>query len=403
MKPRERMLAISIGGLVGIGILWYGVSSLQASWAKLDAQLKSKEQTLQQKQNVVRNGQKAAKKLAAFEMRGLPSNVEKGQSLYQKWLLDLVQKHGLRDSSVTAVSRMNARGVYQQIAFAVKGQADLQQVTKLLYDFYAVDHLHRIRRLRLKPRETSTDLDVDLLVEVLALPGSPDRNDLVGQPSTDRLQFGDMDDYVKAIASRNFFGPPHQPPTVTTSAKSKYYIGDAVVFGVRGEDPEKTPVSFVMEKATFEGAKLDPKNGDFRWEPKEKGTYEFTVRVTDTGMPAKSVSKTIKFEVTDPPPKQEPVAVKPPPPPPPFDTAKHTFLTGVVGADDQSEAWLQVRTTGQMLKLRTGEKFDVGTLKGKIHFIGEQEIQIETTDGKRLLVYIGECLRDGLPLPPDGI
>ena len=93
----------------------------------------------------------------------------------------------------------------------------------------------------------------------------------------------------------------------------------------------------------------------------------------------------------------------PPPPPPPFDTAKHTFLTGVVGADDQSEAWLQVRTTGQMLKLRTGEKFDVGTLKGKIHFIGEQEIQIETTDGKRLLVYIGECLRDGLPLPPDGI
>ncbi len=402
MKPRERMLAMTVGGMAALGVLWYGYSSLQEGLTKRQNELNGLEQQLEAKSRIVRNGQRAAKHLADLEMRALPANVEKGQSLYQKWLLDLVQKHGVSDSSVTAVAKLNARGVYQQLSFAVKGQGDLVQVTKLLYDFYAVDHLHRIRRIRLKPRANSTDLDIDLLVEVLSLPGSPDRNDMQGQPS-DRLAQDNVDDYVTAIASRNFFGPPHKPPTISSSARSKYYIGDAVVFGVRGEDPEKTPIVYSLEKAAMDGVTLNPKNGDFRWEPKDKGTYEVTVRATDTGMPAKSVTKTIKFEVTDPPPKEVRVEGPKPIPPPPFDTAKFTYLTGVVGTEDQSEAWLQIRTTGQMLKLRTGEKFDVGTLKGTIIHIGEQEIQVETSDGKRLLIYIGESLRDALPLPGDGV
>ena len=58
----------------------------------------------------------------SFDPAALPANVEKGQSLYQKWLLDLVQKHGVSDSSVTAVAKLNARGVYQQLSFAVANE-----------------------------------------------------------------------------------------------------------------------------------------------------------------------------------------------------------------------------------------------------------------------------------------
>ncbi|HTN75304.1 MAG TPA: cadherin repeat domain-containing protein, partial [Pirellulaceae bacterium] len=409
MKPRERNLAMAVAVLVGGLVLWYGYGSIQAGVAKRQTELENLERQVAAKNKIISDGQRAAKKLASYDQRALPSNAERAQSLYQTWLFEQVQKHGLRDSSVTAVGRTNGRGVYTQISFAVKGQANLVQVVKLLYDFYAVDHLHRIRRLRLKPVEGTTTLDVDLLVEVLSLPNAQERNNLTGQPSN-RLAHGTMDDYVAMIASRNFFAPPHKSPSLVTTARSSYPIGDAVSFSVRGEDPEKTAVTYAIEQAELEGARIDPKSGDFRWTPSEKGTYEVTLRVTDSGMPAKSATKVVKFSVVDPPPKVVSIPTPPAPKPPAFDTAKFTYLTGIIGTADstdgtenESEAWLQIRTTGQMLKLHVGDKFDVGTLQGTIREIGAQEIQVETADGKRLLISIGENLREGLPLPEGDI
>lgn len=403
MSQRERILAAAVGGLVVILVLWFGYSSISSGLATRQAELERLQKQLSSKQRIVADGQRAAKKLAAYEQRALPSNIEKAQALYQTWLLDQVQKHGLRDAKVAAISRQNGRGVYQLMAFSVKGQANLIQVAKLLYDFHAVDHLHRIRRLRLKPIEGTTDIDVDMMVESLSMPGALDRGNLKGQPSN-RLVHGDVDAYVKMIATRNFFAPPHLPPSLTVGNKSSYSRGETVQFSARGEDPEKTPVTYSIAKTNLEDARIDPKTGEFRWNAKENGEgYEVTIVATDGGMPAKSTTKTVKFAVKDPPPRPAPVATAPPPPK--FDTAKFTFLTGVIGTDveGESEAWLQVRTTGQMLKLRAGADFDVGSLQGKIVHIGEQEIEIETADGKRLVVYVGENLRDALPAPTDGV
>lgn len=399
MNRRERTLAIAVGSLGALFALWYGFEWFQSSLNTRQTQLETVQKKLNDAKRTVRKGQQAAQKLVRFEQQSLPSNLERSQSLYQKWLLDLVQRHQLADSTVNATAGRVSKGVYHQFTFSVKGRASLAQVTRIMHDFYAVDRLHRIRRLRLKPVPDSTDVDVDLLVEVLALATAPDATELKHVPSQ-RLQHGSSDDYVKALTERNFFGPPHQAPTIANTASSKYELGKMVSFSVKGNDPEKRPVSYTIDKSNISGGELDPKLGTFIWKPTEKGDYEMTVRVTDGGVPPKSVTQTIKFAVVDPPP---PEVVVERPPPPKFDNAKYTYLSAVLDVDGQPEAWLIVRTTGQTLKLQPGEKFDVGTLQGTILEISGQEIEIETADGQRSLISIGQTLRDGLVLPPGDI
>lgn len=95
-----------------------------------------------------------------------------------------------------------------------------------------------------------------------------------------------------------------------------------------------------------------------------------------------------------PPPPKPVVTVKPTPPPPPkpkFDEAKYTFLTSVVSVDGAPQAWLTVRPTKQLLKLRAGDAIQVGQFDGKLVRIGRTEIEVEQA-GKRRKVALGKSL-----------
>lgn len=400
MNQREKLLAGAVGGLLALFAVWYVFDAVQSRLTARETELEGLQRKINERELIVRRGQIATKKLVQFEQQSLPGNIERAQSLYQKWLLDLLQKHKIAEGNVTAVGGGRiSKGVYQQLTFAVKGRGDLAKVTRLLHDFYSVDRLHRLRRVGLKPLEDSTDIDIDLNVEVLAMLSAPNLKELKNSPS-ERLQYGDADAYAKAILERNFFGPPHLPPRVTSTARSTYPIGSSVSFSVRGEDPEKRAVTYSLEKASFDGGTLDEKTGAFTWKPETKGSYELTIRATDAGVPAKSTTHTVKFAIVDPPPPREPEKIVEKPK---FDTAKFTYLTAVLDVGGQPEAWLLVRTTGQTLKLQVGEKFDVGTMQGVIRRIGEQDVEVETADGKRWLISIGENLREGFALPAGDI
>jgi hypothetical protein len=396
MTSRERTLAGAIGVILGAGALWYAFDTYQKAITLREDALRKVQRDVDSRKLIVRQGQIAAKKLVKFEQQSLPSNL--GSSLYLNWLLDLVQRHGISDSNVTPISGRSSKGVYQQFNYSLKGRATLEQTTRLLHEFYSVDRLHRVRKLTLKPGDDG-ELNLDMAIEVLALTSAPDTKELKSAPS-DRLKHGPVNDYIKAITQRNLFGPPHRPPSITTTARSNYYIGSSVSFSVKGSDPEKRPVSYALEDQSFEGGKFDPKTGEFSWKPDEKGEYEITVRATDAGTPPKSAKQTIKFAVVDPPPEKPPekVVAKPK-----FDTAKYTYLTAVIEVDGRPEAWLVVRTTGETLKLQPGEKFTAGTFKGTITEISEQDIKVETSDGEVLLISIGENLREGFMLPAGDI
>jgi hypothetical protein len=95
--------------------------------------------------------------------------------------------------------------------------------------------------------------------------------------------------------------------------------------------------------------------------------------------------------VPPPPPRPPERVVEAPPPPPRFDESKHTVLTSIIQVGPASEAWLNVRPTQQLLKLREGDGIEVGAFKGTIVRIGDKEIEIDR-EGKRVVVALGAAL-----------
>ena len=149
-----------------------------------------------------------------------------------------------------------------------------------------------------------------------------------------------------------------------------------------------------MVKSGATDARLDSSSGRLSWTPRSKGKYEFTVRATDDGWPAKSSKDEVLVVMVDDPP--------PPPPEPPrklaFDDAKFTVLSAVIDTSGTGQIWLNVRPKGQMLKLGVGDKFEVGSIKGTITSIGDGDFTFES-DGKERKLTKGGILGEAASVP----
>jgi len=80
------------------------------------------------------------------------------------------------------------------------------------------------------------------------------------------------------------------------------------------------------------------------------------------------------YEPPLPPEPKKPVVVEKKPEP--FDPSKYAVITGIVREDDVPLVFVSCRTTGEKLRLRSGEKFKVGDLAGTIGRIGDREVEI---------------------------
>lgn len=96
-----------------------------------------------------------------------------------------------------------------------------------------------------------------------------------------------------------------------------------------------------------------------------------------------------------PPPRETPV-VKPtvkPPGPPPFDVAKFAYLTAILDVHGKPQAWLHVRTTGELLKLHAGDEFKVGEMHALVMSIERRGMQYSAA-GKLHWLTLGKNLRE---------
>ncbi|MEX0641753.1 MAG: hypothetical protein WD468_03580 [Pirellulales bacterium] len=102
------------------------------------------------------------------------------------------------------------------------------------------------------------------------------------------------------------------------------------------------------------------------------------------------------FKIYTPPrPPSPPVVRAPPrPPAPKFDEASQAYVTGILGPPVNLQAWITVRTTGEVLRVHTGDDVKVGEFKGKVESISPLMIVIKTEDDKQLRVKLGNSLRD---------
>jgi hypothetical protein len=103
------------------------------------------------------------------------------------------------------------------------------------------------------------------------------------------------------------------------------------------------------------------------------------------------VKRNLFAEYAPPPPPKPLVQAEPETKPPLFDPAKFAVLTGVLQVGDQPQAWITVRTTGELLKLNKGDQLKVGEFQGTVTRIDTNCIELES-GGKRRLLALGKTL-----------
>lgn len=208
LKRREKILASLAGGMLGVAALGLvflmgdsrSTDRLLADRDKLLAEIKSKDKTLTA-------GARDAKRLAEWNRRSLPSNPTVARSLYQTWLRRLASQTSLRSPTIISNEIGGRRDVFSRISFTLRARASLGDLVEFLYEFYSVGYLHQIRKMDIKPMSSFRELDVNLTIEALALPGADTKNQLPKEAGHG-LRLTSLAEYRDAIVSRNLFAPP---------------------------------------------------------------------------------------------------------------------------------------------------------------------------------------------------
>ena len=391
MNQRERMLLIVVVVLGAVGILlggYMGIATISGWFESGSDRIASLEKQLADKKRIVKDTEAAKRKIADWKTRSLPGQPAKASLMYRAWLLSRVEGVQLGSPQVAAASQRTEKGLFTALSFSVTGTGTLQQIVDLLYDFYSVDHPHRITRLKISPTKEPKQFLLTMTVEALSMEGAADADQLPERPGT-RLEMPTREDYLTAILERNLFGGPNQPPQLSGAGQQRGTVGTPVEVTLSVSDRDQ------VDKHTFKlessggtrGADLDSSSGRFTWTPRRTGTFEFLVAVTDDGIPPKTTSEKLIVTVDEPP------VVAAEPMPLAFDEAKYTVLAAVIHKSGIGEVWLHVRPREQkgMLKLGVGDSFEVGSVKGTVKSIDDAFFVFES-DGKLLKLGTREVL-----------
>lgn len=387
MTKREKILAaivaasiILIGGVFGIGRVSDALNLREDDKVRLQG-LIAKQET------AVLRGDKAKEQLAAWRERSLPEARTQARSLYLNWLRDLAVATKLDGLKLGTPSGGQEGEIYYRHGFSIDGRGDLQQLTRLLYDFYSADLLHRITRLTAKPVKDSKTLDIKIQIEALAIAGTPNR-DTLDPPRSNRPIRKDVEAYVRKILNRNLFSPPNMPPKIDFLATQRANPGKQFRVSIPVKDPESDPLDFAAEGELPDGLRMN-ESGEVSWTPSDdqlrEDEYLVAFRVTDSGWPAQSATGTLRIRVVEAEADDED---------PEFDPATMATISGITRASDGPVVWINVKTKGEVLRLREGDQVSVGTFQGKVAkiLIEEKRAEIETGEGKKVLLGLGRPL-----------
>jgi hypothetical protein len=299
MQPREKKLAMIVGGLVGVLTLFFVFTKVRDAYkvrADKHVQL-SDDLAFQTLQLIKANETKT--KLAKLEARSLPGDVEQARSQYQKWLLASLVNAGMSGIEVNNVPGGITRRAYHPMSFNVTAKGNLTQFITWLHAFHRAGHLHQIRRLNATPVEKSKLLELDIGVEAMVMHGAKGVAEPPQMP--ERLERGDLATYRKIIEGRNLAGMPNQAPTLAAVSRVTGKLGQPVTFTLRGSDKDPLDkLTYRFDGEAPKGATLDTTTGKFTWTPPvdaEPGTVTVKVLAEDDGMPAKSASQTVSIAV----------------------------------------------------------------------------------------------------------
>lgn len=402
MNKRERTLALIVAACLLLLAAFFGITRWNNAVRTRRAQITALEKTIRDKNRSVRLSLAPADRLQDYQRRSLPADLEKARSLYQTWLLNLVKEVGLQDTQVNVLPARSEKDVYQVLGFSVSGRGDLPKLVSFLYEFYAADLLHRMKRLHVKRVPGTKQLDLALAIDAVSL-ATADHEDKLNAEPLQQLAFGDQKAYLETILQRNLAGPANNPPSIERIGEVARYVGDTVAFTVKASDPDKLDrVHYELDASDLADARLDARSGAFQWQASQPGTYEVTVAATDDGYPPKTAQETVTIRISERPPEEAPppeMAVAKPS----FALAKFAFVTALTEVGGKRQAWISLRTEGKVLKLFEGDEFPIGEVTVKIARITDKTIELDAPVlERRLLVSLGQNLAEGRDLDASG-
>lgn len=376
MTQREKILGLAVAGLLLVLGAQYVISNYRDALSMRRDRRADLNDEVMEKTDFAMAGAMADAEIAELRKRSLPSDPEQALAFYQNWLLELVKEVGLESPDVDVVTSVPVADLYRQYSFKVSGRGDARQLARFLYGFHNRDLLHRIKRSSLRRRPDTNLLSIDFDIEAIALNNAdPDRIPEAGPAPRVRMS---EDEYVAAIVNRNAFAPPNKAPQFAAGEPPEAYVGRDYRFVAKFDDPDGQNVQYELVGDAPSWLDLDAQSGELRGRPSAEGDYSVTVRATDNGLPAQTTEHELQVAVK-PPPDAEPAEE------PEFDEAKQAVLTGLVRSGDAWVAWIHVRTTGELLKLREGDTLEVGQIKGTIAEIEYQFAVIESDEGRWVL------------------
>lgn len=390
MTQRERILSIAVGGILALVVLQWGFNKYRAAVQFRQNRLSSLQNEAMVLEERKIAGAYADRQMGEYLSRSLPSDPDRARSSYQSWLLETTQAEGLIDASVDPVPDTPVGDLYRISGYRIKGRTTLDGIVRLLHRINGRDNLHRIRELNFRPTREG-DLVLQMTVEAIALTSAP-ADAPPPKSETSWRNETTLADAREAVLNRNFFKPPNQPPR---------YLGRNELFVIRGQsndvklefkDPEETAIAYELDGELPEWAQFDSESGRFSVRPSADETAEqFQVQVaaSDSGYPRRKVTQTLTVKLKDAPPPEKPAAA-----PPEFDDSTQTYLTALLDGKEPM-AWMNVRTRGTTLKLRIGDEFEIGTVRGKVVGMTSRAVELEI-EGQRFELRQSQKLSDAI-------
>jgi len=376
MTPRERVLGIGIGSVLALAGCQYVFMQYRSAVASRQARVEALDQQILEAQEKLLQGAYADRMMGEYLVRSLPSDTEKARADYTRWLYEIITMVELRDASVKFTNTIPAGDLYHRHGFKLSGKTDQRGWLELMHLFYTKDYLHRISDLTVRPGREG-GLVVDMTIDAIGLStAQPD----LASPTTTSPMVDSFAAYADPILNRNFFSPPNQSPKFTTPSQLTATLGQSPSLTIAAEDPEKDSVRYAIVGDAPEGLELDPKTGTIKWNPTTLGNYPLAVEAIDSGYPAQRTEQRFEIAVVNPPPPPPPA--KEPEPAPGFDDATQTVLTALVQGGGDWTAWMKVRTQGTTVKLRPGDKFEIGRLSGTVVDVNSRFVTLES-EGRR--------------------
>lgn len=171
---------------------------------------------------------------------------------------------------------------------------------------------------------------------------------------------------------------PNDAPKLVVPNEAIVVLGQSFELGLSAEDDgDVSALSFSLEGSVPEGLSVDGSEKKLKWIPAKTfapGEYDVTVKVTDSGDPAKSATESVKLKVQD-------------------DDAIYLKLTGCVALDSSSVAMFRNLISADSPRLKVGDLLEASEISARVTEIAKRHVLIEDDEGV-WRINLGTTLRE---------